>query len=138
MRDLALEVYFSRWRSVAHHDLTSSDSETVTLAEPLGTADAEDLQQWETLRLGYTDTRGSAPLHYPRYKPAEGAEALCKRLVEECGVLLLPASIYRSEVAATPADHFRVGFGRRGFAAGLDALKTGLRRDHPRRRAVGR
>ena len=35
MRDLALEVYFSRWRSAARHDLTSSDSETLGLAELL-------------------------------------------------------------------------------------------------------
>ena len=62
---------------------------------------------------------------YPRYKGADGVEAFCARLVEEHGVLLLPASIYRSEVAPTPEDHFRIGFGRRDFPAGLDALTGG-------------
>lgn len=66
---------------------------------------------------------------YPRYKGADGVEALCARLVEERGVLLLPASVYRSDVAPTPQDHFRIGFGRRDFPAGLDALEAGLRRE---------
>ena len=39
-------------------------------------------------------------------------EELLTRLVEEAGVLLLPASIYRSELTATPADRFRIGIGR--------------------------
>jgi aspartate/methionine/tyrosine aminotransferase len=59
VRDLVLEIYFSRWRSAARHQLTSSDSETLSLAELLGTADAEDLRRWETLELGYTDPRGT-------------------------------------------------------------------------------
>jgi aspartate/methionine/tyrosine aminotransferase len=74
---------------------------------------------------------------YPRYKGAEGVEAFCARLVEECGVLLLPASVYRSEVAPTPDDHFRIGFGRYNFPAGLDALKAGLSREVSRRRRAG-
>ena len=74
---------------------------------------------------------------YPRYKGAEGVEAFCARLVEEHGVLLLPASIYRSDVAPTPDDHFRIGFGRRDFPAGLEALKAGLRQEFPATRRAG-
>jgi aspartate/methionine/tyrosine aminotransferase len=59
VRDLVLETYFSRWRSSARYQLTSSDSETLSLAELLGTANAEDLRRWETLELGYTDPRGT-------------------------------------------------------------------------------
>ncbi|HXQ51503.1 MAG TPA: pyridoxal phosphate-dependent aminotransferase [Stellaceae bacterium] len=66
---------------------------------------------------------------YPRYKGADGVEAFCARLVVERGVLLLPASIYRSDVAPTPDDHFRIGFGHRAFSAGLEALKAGLRQE---------
>ena len=65
---------------------------------------------------------------YPRYLGAEGAEAFCARLIEEHGVMLLPASIYRSEILDTPADRFRIGFGRRDFPAGLEAMQTALRR----------
>ena len=38
-------------------------------------------------------------------------------------VLLLPASIYRSELMATPTDRFRIGCGRAGQRAGLDAMR---------------
>ncbi|TDX08817.1 aminotransferase class I/II-fold pyridoxal phosphate-dependent enzyme [Kribbella sp. VKM Ac-2566] len=51
---------------------------------------------------------------YPRYLGADGVESLCSELVEQTGVLLLPASIYSSELTATPTDRFRVGLGRSG------------------------
>ena len=56
---------------------------------------------------------------FPRYLGADGVEAMCTDLVEQAGVLLLPASIYRSELTATPADRFRVGIGRTGPAEAL-------------------
>ena len=63
---------------------------------------------------------------YPRYYGAEGVETFCARLIHEHGVMLLPASVYRSEVFDTPAEHFRIGFGRRDFAAGLAAMETAI------------
>lgn len=59
---------------------------------------------------------------YPRYLGAEGVEHFCERLVEEAGVLLLPASVYRSDLLATPPDRFRIGYGRLGVDAALAAL----------------
>ncbi|MEU8635418.1 aminotransferase class I/II-fold pyridoxal phosphate-dependent enzyme [Amycolatopsis sp. NPDC048633] len=50
---------------------------------------------------------------FPRYLGADGVDAMCRDLVEQSGVLLLPASIYRSELTPTPPDRFRVGVGRR-------------------------
>ena len=74
---------------------------------------------------------------YPRYKGSEGVEAFCARLVEEQGVLLLPASIFRSDVAQSPEDRFRIGFGRRDFPTGLAAIGMGLRQaSRSLRRAV--
>ncbi|MDT7753687.1 MAG: hypothetical protein QOD96_7349 [Pseudonocardiales bacterium] len=64
---------------------------------------------------------------YPRYRGADGVEAFCTDLVEEAGVLLLPASIYRSELTDTPADHFRIGVGRLDPEPALDAFGTWLR-----------
>jgi aspartate/methionine/tyrosine aminotransferase len=64
---------------------------------------------------------------YPRYYGAEGVEAFCARLIEEHGVMLLPASVYRSDILPTPDNHFRIGFGRRDFAAGLAAMAPALR-----------
>ena len=51
---------------------------------------------------------------FPRYLGADGVEAMCADLVQDVGVLLLPSSIYRSELTATPLDRFRVGVGRIG------------------------
>lgn len=51
---------------------------------------------------------------FPRYLGAEGVEAMCTDLVEQAGVLLLPSSIYRSDLTEVPKDRFRVGLGRSG------------------------
>ncbi len=59
---------------------------------------------------------------FPRYLGEDGVEAFCRRLLEESGVLLLPASIYRSELLPTPADRFRIGYGRSGIDAALSAF----------------
>ena len=65
---------------------------------------------------------------YPRYLGRDGVEHFCTSLVEENGVLLLPSSIYRSELMETPKDRFRIGFGRQGIDAGLVALNDFLQR----------
>ncbi|MBN7775638.1 MULTISPECIES: aminotransferase class I/II-fold pyridoxal phosphate-dependent enzyme [Nitratireductor] len=67
---------------------------------------------------------------YPRYRGADGVEAFCRDLVEEQGVLLLPASVYHSELMDAPAGRFRIGFGRRGIDAGLTAMRAFLERRH--------
>ncbi|MFB7470170.1 aminotransferase class I/II-fold pyridoxal phosphate-dependent enzyme [Kitasatospora sp. NPDC056184] len=64
---------------------------------------------------------------YPRYLGPEGVEAFCTRLVEEAGVLLLPAGIFRSELTPTPADRFRIGVGRRDPEEGLAAFARWMR-----------
>ena len=62
---------------------------------------------------------------FPRYGGAGGVEDFCRRLLEESGVLLLPASIYRSDLTETPKQHFRIGFGRAGaFRDGLAAMQA--------------
>jgi aspartate/methionine/tyrosine aminotransferase len=65
---------------------------------------------------------------YPRYKGPDGVEAFCARLLDGDGVLLLPASIFRSDLMPTPQDRFRIGFGRADLPAGLDAMRAGLAR----------
>lgn len=66
---------------------------------------------------------------FVRYKGEDGVEAFCERLVEEAGVLLLPSSIYRSDLGPVPRDYFRIGFGRANFAEGLDAFRNWLLRN---------
>ena len=49
-----------------------------------------------------------------------GSKRCAPSLVEQAGVLLLPSSIYSSELAETPADRFRVGLGRSGPEEALE------------------
>jgi aspartate/methionine/tyrosine aminotransferase len=83
-------------------------------------AEHDDLFEW------YLPDGGC--IGYPRYLGRDGVEAFARRLVEESGVLLLPASVYRSELGATPTDRFRIGYGRDNMEAGLSALRSHLRR----------
>ena len=57
---------------------------------------------------------------FPRYLGPDGVEAMCADLVEQEGILLLPASVNRSALTRTPADRFRVGVGRLGSQEALD------------------
>jgi aspartate/methionine/tyrosine aminotransferase len=63
---------------------------------------------------------------FPRYRGADGVEVMCHDLVEQVGVLLLPASIYRSELRPTPTDRFRIGVGRRNPGPALAAWSDWL------------
>jgi len=65
---------------------------------------------------------------YPRYLGPEGVEAFAKDLVEQTGVLLLPASVYQSDLGATPTDRFRVGYGRANMEEGLAVMRIHLRK----------
>jgi aspartate/methionine/tyrosine aminotransferase len=77
-----------------------------------------DLFQWQEPAGGC--------VAYPRYLGSDGVESMCTELVEEAGVLLLPASIYRSLLTTSPDDRFRVGVGRSGPEDGLDVWAAWL------------
>ena len=66
---------------------------------------------------------------FPRYKGKEGVEVFAQKLVEESGVLVLPSSIYRSDLTPTPNDHFRIGLGREGLDEGLAAMEAHINRN---------
>ena len=63
-----------------------------------------------------------------RYKGADGVEAFTDRLVRESGVLMLPASVYRSELNELPTDYFRVGYGHSSLPTALNAMREWLER----------
>lgn len=65
---------------------------------------------------------------FPRYLGTDGVETFCTRLVEEAGVLLLPASVFTSALGPTPADRFRIGVGRLDPGPALEAFATWLER----------
>ncbi|HEY5358709.1 MAG TPA: aminotransferase class I/II-fold pyridoxal phosphate-dependent enzyme [Streptosporangiaceae bacterium] len=58
---------------------------------------------------------------FPRYLGPDGVEAMCANVLRDAGVLLLPASIFRSRLTPVPADRFRVGLGRSDPEEGLAA-----------------
>jgi len=58
-RDLELATYLSRQHDRTKHHLSASECETMALADLVALADAEDLERWTTLRLGYTDPLGA-------------------------------------------------------------------------------
>ena len=94
----------------------------------------ENIPKWEAFFARHPDLfdwrrpDGSC-MAYPRYKGADGVEAFARRLVEESGVLVLPSSIYRSELGPVPQDRFRIGLGRRGLNDGLAAMEAHLMRN---------
>jgi aspartate/methionine/tyrosine aminotransferase len=58
---------------------------------------------------------------FPRYLGGD-AGRFCRELVEQAGVVLLPADIYASALGSVPGDRFRIGVGRRDPERALAAL----------------
>lgn len=81
-------------------------------------AEFPELFEWSTPDAGM--------VAYPRYKGADGVETFVQRLIEEANVLLLPASIFQSELTPLPPDRFRIGYGRSYVAAGLEVMRDWL------------
>jgi aspartate/methionine/tyrosine aminotransferase len=80
-------------------------------------ADFPDLVEW-TRPLG-------GCVAFPRFLGEEGGEAFCLKLLEKSGILLLPSSIYASDLGEVPLNHFRIGFGRgKVFNEGLAAMRV--------------
>ncbi len=68
---------------------------------------------------------------FPIYRGKEGVEKFTRHLIDDAGLMLVPASIYRSDLGAVPDDHFRIGFGRKYFPEALDVLRAYLEKQHP-------
>ena len=62
-----------------------------------------------------------------RYAGAEGVERYILHMADHAGVLLLAASVFRSDFVPLPPDRFRIGFGHAGVPAGLAAMEAALR-----------
>jgi aspartate/methionine/tyrosine aminotransferase len=92
---------------------------------------AENLPLFDAFFARHADRFEWAPpdggcVAFPRYLGAEGVEDLCRRLVDDASVLLLPASIYRSALAPVPEDRFRIGVGRRDPGPALELFDAFL------------
>jgi aspartate/methionine/tyrosine aminotransferase len=65
---------------------------------------------------------------FVRYKGGDGVDAFTRRLVEDTSVLLLPASVFRSELNDVPPDFFRIGYGRALLPEGLGIVRDWMER----------
>jgi hypothetical protein len=60
---------------------------------------------------------------YPKFIGLGGGEKFCRDLLRKKGVFLLPGSVYESPLVNTPANHFRISYGRKkSFYDGLNAI----------------
>ncbi|MEM7243920.1 MAG: aminotransferase class I/II-fold pyridoxal phosphate-dependent enzyme [Acidobacteriota bacterium] len=62
----------------------------------------------------------AGPIAFPRLRRG-GTAALCDRLAQEAGVLLLPSTVY-----GVGDDHVRMGFGRKSFPQDIEVLERAL------------
>ncbi|MFT5197154.1 MAG: aspartate/methionine/tyrosine aminotransferase [Candidatus Promineifilaceae bacterium] len=81
-------------------------------------AEHSDLFSW-------TRPKGSC-IGFVKYLGDEGVESFCKTLVEDHGILVLPASLYNSDLVRFETQNFRIGFGRNLFQDGMAALREAL------------
>ena len=84
-------------------------------------ADYSDLFEWHHPDGGC--------IAFPRFTGRDTVDNFCNDLVEQSGVLLLPASVYRSELMRAPTDRFRIGFGRDNMDEGLSAFRGYLEKN---------
>ena len=71
----------------------------------------EGLFSWQRPRAG--------PVAFPAVRFAAASDDFCAALLHERGVLLAPGSLF-----GAAGRHFRIGFGRRDLAAGLEELSA--------------
>ena len=62
MREFGLETYFTKSQLRTRYHLTASDAENPTLPELPEMAEPRDLEAYQALRLGYTDSLGAPDL----------------------------------------------------------------------------
>ena len=94
---------------------------------------AENVPQFDAFFARHADLFEWAPpqggcVAFPCYLGSEGVEEMCRELLERQSVFLLPASIYRSDLAQVPEDRFRIGVGRRDPGPALAAFDAYLDR----------
>lgn len=87
----------------------------------------ENLPKWDSFfarhnRFFDWQRPEGACIAFPRYTGPDNVETFARSLVEESGVLVLPGSIYHSQLTKTPSDHFRIGCGRKNLDAGIAAM----------------
>lgn len=103
MPDLApfkLERFFAEYEFKVRYLLSSSDCESLTLPELLALADAEALDRWQSLSLGYTESQGDPALR------AEIAAQYASVTADDVIVLVPEEGVYIAmHTLVQPGDH---------------------------------
>ena len=79
-RDFALARFLGTFSGHARHDLSASESATLTLSFLLEMADSDDQHRWQTLDFGYADPHGAPWLRNAianRYQNLDTSNVLC-------------------------------------------------------------
>lgn len=98
----ALGDFLTRWAPLARHDLSRSDSETLSLGALLHMASDDKLARWSDHGLGYTDPRGNIGLREAiaaRHDGLDAEHVLCCCGAQEA-VLCVLQSILEPDVRA--------------------------------------
>ncbi len=95
-----LERYFARHEFTTRYLLSSSDCESLSMAELLEMSDPETMRMWQELRLGYTESLGHPLLRETIAELYSGihADNILVAAPEECIFLLMHALL-------EPSDH---------------------------------
>ncbi|MEU4605075.1 pyridoxal phosphate-dependent aminotransferase [Kribbella sp. NPDC023972] len=105
--DFRLETYFAKWEFNARYHLTASDAQTHTVSDLLALADDDGRARWESLALGYTETRGLPALREEiaaTYTSASADDVLCFAGAEEAIYLAMRSLLESTDhlVVLTP------------------------------------
>jgi|TARA_B110000263_G_C15263940_1_gene490189 aspartate/methionine/tyrosine aminotransferase len=71
---------------------------------------------------------------YPKYKGADGIDVFCEKLIKGESVLLLPSSVYISNILQSPKNHFRIGYGRENMSDALELVKNFINKNYSKLR----
>jgi aspartate/methionine/tyrosine aminotransferase len=143
--DFRLETYFAKWEFKARYHLTASDAETVSVRDLLALADADGRERWDSLSLGYTESRGMPQLREAiaaTYDSLTADDILCFAGAEEA-LYLVPQALlgaddhaivltpnYQAAEAVPLAICAVTGVALReadGWALDVDAIEAALR-----------
>jgi aspartate/methionine/tyrosine aminotransferase len=108
LADFALERYFARYEFAVRHVAAASDIEPVRMSELLAMADDDMRQQWDALRLGYTESAGLPALRHEiaaLYAGLDSADTIVCSGAEEAIFLAMHALLAPGDhaVVSTPA-----------------------------------
>ena len=127
--DFAIERYFSRYEFTANFLMSSSDCDGLSLNYLMSLATKEEMDSWNKIKLGYTETRGSTGLRQAiskKYRnistdniivcsPGEANFSLMNVLLNKGDEVICMSPVYQSLYGVASALGCRIKFWQAGF-----------------------